>query len=72
MSTDIKLKGGLLGNMIGNLGKKNALIDLDVPLAKDVLHKLAVDAASAVIDKFDRKRSWRVVISAGKGFTLFI
>ena len=34
--------------------------------------KLAAKAASAAIDKFERRRSWRGVVRAGKGFTLFI
>ena len=78
MSTDKKLStaqlskiiqsGGFLGktlpNEMTNLGKK-ALLDLAVPLAKDVLPKLAGEVTLSVLDKFNRKR-------AGKGFTSFI
>ena len=66
--TDIKLSrdqlskiiksGGFLtntfGNVIGTLGKKT-LMDLAVPLAKDLLPKLATKATSSKFDKFDRK-----------------
>ena len=68
MSIDIKLSkaqlskiilsGEFLDNMIGNLGKK-ALLDLAVPLAKDVLSKLATNLATkvtlSILDKFKRK-----------------
>ena len=43
-----------LGNMMSNLGKKK-LLDLAVPLAKDVLPKLATKATSPVLDKFEKK-----------------
>ena len=46
--------GKTLGNGIGNLGKKT-LIDLAVPLAKDVLPKLTTKATSSVLNKFERK-----------------
>ena len=36
------------------MGKKT-LIDLAVPLAKDILPKLATKVASSAIDKFERK-----------------
>ena len=85
MLTDIKLSraqlskiiqsggcpGKTLGNMMGNLHKK-ALIDLAVPLVKDVLHKLATKATSFRFDKFERKISGRGAIRAGKEFPLFI
>ena len=61
-STDIKLvqlakiiqSGGFLGKTLGNLGKK-VLLDLAVPLAKDVFPKLATIATSSILDKFERK-----------------
>ena len=75
MSTDIKLRkaplskiiqsGDILGNMLGNLGKK-LLIDLAVPLVKDVVTKLATKAALPVIDKFKRKASRQGAVWAGK------
>ena len=36
------------------------------------MHQLGINTALAVIDKFDRKVSWGVVVREGKGFTLFI
>ena len=45
----------MLGNVRGNLGKK-ALINLAVPLAKDVLPKLATKATSSLLAKFERKK----------------
>ena len=57
--------------MINNLGKKT-LLDLAVPLAKDVLCKLATKATSYVLDKFDRKISEKCAVRPRKGFTLFI
>ena len=64
MSTDIKLSkvqlsniihsAEFLGNVIGNLGKIK-LIDLTVPLAKDILPKLATKAVSSVKEKFEKK-----------------
>ena len=85
MLTDIKLStaqlskitqsggcpGKTLGNMMDNLHKK-ALIDLAVPLVKDVLHKLATKVTSFRFDKFERKISGRGAIRAGKEFPLFI
>ena len=47
--------GQMLGNVRGNLGKK-ALINLAVPLAKDVLPKLATKATSSLLAKFERKK----------------
>ena len=64
MSADIKISqaqlakivqsGGFLSKTLGNLGK-SVLLDLAVPLAKDVLPKLATKANSSVLDKFGRK-----------------
>ena len=68
MSTDTKLSeaqickinqsGGflfeVLGNMVGNLGKKS-LLDLGFTLFKDVLPKLVSKAISSVLDKFEKK-----------------
>ena len=68
MSTDLKLNktqlsliiqsDRFLSNMIGIFGKE-ILTKFAVPLAKDVLHKLATKAALSVIDKFERKLSER-------------
>ena len=68
MSADIKLSktqlskenqmneflGKMLGNVMNNLGKK-ALLDSSVPLAKDVLPKLAIKATFFAIDKINLK-----------------
>ena len=58
-------------NMMSNFYKKR-LLDLAVPLARHVLPKLATKATSSVLDKFERKISGKGVVSARKGFTLFI
>ena len=85
MSTNVKLSkiqlcktiqsggflGKTLGNMMGNLSKK-VLLDLAVPLAKDVLPILAIKVTSSVLDKFERKISRQVAARKGKGFILFI
>ena len=57
--------------MMSHLGKK-ALLDLAVPLTKDVLPKLATKATSSVLDKFERKISGKAAVRVEKGFTLFI
>ena len=64
MFTDIKLsKGqsskiiqsvGFFNNKIGKLGKE-ALMNLTVPLAKEILPNLAIKATSSILDKFERK-----------------
>ena len=46
--------GGFLGNTIDKIGK-DALINLAVPLDKDVLPKLATKATLSILDKFERK-----------------
>ena len=81
MLTDIKLNkaklykiihsGGFLSNTIGKIGKEE-LMNLAVPLAKDVLPKLATKATLSILDKFERKISVWVAVRAGKGFILFI
>ena len=55
---------------MNNLGKK-ASINLCVPLAKDVLPKLAIKATSSILDKFERKVSRQEAVRVGKGFVLF-
>ena len=65
MSTDIRLSkakiptiiesGGFHGKSFGKLRKK-VLLDLAVPLAKDVLPKLATKATSSVLDKLKKKK----------------
>ena len=47
------------------------MLDLAVPLAKDVPPKLATKATSSVLDKFEKKKTGQVVVRAGKGFILF-
>ena len=76
-STDISLteaqldkitqSGKFLGSAIGILGKE-ALINLAVPLAKDILPKLVTKAFSSILDKFERKISGRGAVRAGKWF----
>ena len=58
--------GKTLGNKMSNLGQK-ALLDLTVPLAKDVFLKLATKVTSSVLDKFERNISWRGAVLEGKG-----
>ena len=57
--------------MMGNLGKKT-LTDLAVPLAIDVLPKLATKATLSISDKFERKVSGQGAVRAGERFPLFI
>ena len=74
MSKIIQLGGFLnkrLANVIDELGKK-ALIDLAVPLAKDVLPKLATKATLFILDKVERNISGKGAVRAENGFTLFI
>ena len=81
MSTDIKLsKAQILkiiqlaeffGSWLGNLGKK-ALTKIAIPLARDNLPGLVSNLTANVIIKFERKISWKGVVRAGKGFTLFV
>ena len=63
--------GKTLGNIMDKLGKK-APMDLAIPLANDVLPKLATKVTSFVLDNFERKISGKGPARAGKGFTLFI
>ena len=46
--------GRFLGKTLGNLDKK-VLLDLAIPLAKDVMPKLATKATSSLLNKFERK-----------------
>ena len=65
MSTDIKFSkaqlsniiqsGGFLGKTFSNVRSKKALIHLVVRLARDFLPKLATQAISFVLHKFNRK-----------------
>ena len=63
--------GKTLGNMISNLDKI-ALINLPVPLAEDVLPKLATKATFFTLYKFERKISRQGDVRAATRFTLFI
>ena len=80
MSTDIRLSKaqiskiiqspGFLGKTFGKLGKK-VLLDLAIPLAKDVLPNLATIATSSVLDKFEKKKkTGQGAVGAGSGPTL--
>ena len=55
---------------MSNSGKKTS-INLCVPLAKDVLPKLAIKATLFILDKFERKVSRQEAVRVGKGFILF-
>ena len=48
------------------------MLDLAVPLAKDVLSKLATKATSSISDRFERKLIGQGSVRAGRGLTLFI
>ena len=48
--------GRFLSNMMTNLGKKKALMDLAVPLTKDFSPKLANKVTLPLIYKFERKK----------------
>ena len=75
MSTDIKLSkaqiskiiqsGGPFGSWLGNLGKKKALINVAMPLAKDNVPGLVINLASNAINKFKRKISEKGAVRAG-------
>ena len=81
MSTDIKLSkaqiskmiksDGFLRNMLDNLGKK-VITYLVVPFVWDNLLGIVSNLTSNEINKFERKRSGKEVVRAGKGFTLLI
>ena len=47
------------------------LLDLPIPLAKVVLHKLATEATSSVLD-ISGKKTEQGAVRTGRGFTLFI
>ena len=47
------------------------MLDLVIPLTKEVLFKLASKATSSVLDKFEKKTG-QGEARAGRGFTLFI
>ena len=48
------------------------MLELAVPLTKDVLHKLATKATSSVLDKFEKKITEQGAVRAGIGFPSFI
>ena len=60
-----------LGNISGKLSKKD-LLDLAIPLAKDVLPNLATKASLSVLDEFGRKINWWGAVRAEKELTIFI
>ena len=62
--------GGFRCKTLGNFDKK-VLLDLALPLAKDVLPKLATKAILSVLDKFEIKING-VAARAGRAFNLFI
>ena len=47
-------------------------MNLAVPLAKDVLPKLATKATLSIFDKFKKRISGRQATRTGKGINLFI
>ena len=47
-------------------------MNLAVPLAKDVLSKLATKATSSIFDKFKKRISGSQTTTTGKGINLFI
>ena len=69
--SQITQSGGVLSktfsNMRGKIGKEE-LIDLAVPLAKDVLPNLATKAILSALDKFERKISGQGASKLGKRF----
>ena len=81
MSADIKLSkaqtskiiqsGGSFGSWLANLGKK-ALTSVAIPLARDNCPGLVSNLASNVLNKFERKKSGKGAVRAGKWFALFI
>ena len=66
--------GGFLGKtlckIIGNLGKKT-LLEFAVPLAVDVLSKLANKATLSILGKVEKNICGKGFLRARKGFTLF-
>ena len=48
------------------------MLELAVPLAKDVLHKLATKATSSVLDKFEKEITGQGLVRTERGLTLFI
>ena len=71
MSNTIQ-SGGFLGKTLSNVRSKKALLHLVGSLAKHFLPKLATQATSSVLHKFNRKISGWGVVWAGKEFTFFI
>ena len=75
MSADIKLgkaqiskiiqSSGSFGSWLGNLGKK-ALININIPLARDNLPGSVSNLTSSAINKFDRKISGKGAVRVGK------
>ena len=78
MSTDTKLSKAQTSRIIrsrifwffvlGNLGK---LTNFTIPPARGNLHGLVSNLTASTIQEFDRKRSGKGGVKAGKGFTLF-
>ena len=81
MSANIKLSksqlnkiiqlGEFFGKTLGYQGKK-VLLELVVPLPREVLSKLATKATSSAIDKLERKICGKGDVRAEKGFTSLI
>ena len=63
--------GGSFRSWLDNLEKKT-LTKPAIPLARENLPGLVSNFTSNVINKFERKRSGKGAVGAGKGFTLFI
>ena len=85
MSMDMKLSeaqiynivqsGGFLGSWLGKLGKK-VVTHIAISFAKNnfpgLLRNIASNLALNATNEFERRISRKVVVKAGKGFTLFI
>ena len=58
--------------MVSYFKEKKALTSIAIPLARGNLPGLVGNLTLCAINKFDRKRSGRGAVRAGKIFTLFI
>ena len=64
--SNIIQSGGLFNSLLVSLGKKE-IVDLAIPLARDNLPLLVSNLASNVINKFERKKSGKGDVRAGRG-----
>ena len=63
--------GRSFGSWLASLGKK-AQTNAAIPLARSNLPGLISNLTSNAVNAFDRKKSWKEAVRAGKGFSLFI